>query len=188
VSAAFAPDALDGQRALLTGGGRGIGEAIARQLASMGAEALIADLDGEAAARVAAEIVECGGPATAQVLDLGDLDRRAATRSVHCPDGAAKAAMEVVTKVTALERGPRGVRSNGVAPTFVPTERNRPVWDRVGFSESSSHSNPLGRIAAPGDIAGTVGWLVSDAAEYVNVQIITVDGGSGAGVFIPPSP
>jgi NAD(P)-dependent dehydrogenase (short-subunit alcohol dehydrogenase family) len=74
VSAAFAPDALDGQRALVTGGGRGIGEAIARQLASMGAEALIADLDGEAAARVAAEIVERGGQVTAQVLDLGDLD------------------------------------------------------------------------------------------------------------------
>ena len=102
------------------------------------------------------------------------------------PYAAAKAGMEIVTKVTALELGPKGVRSNGVSPAFVPTERNRPTWELTGFNENSGRNNPLGRIATPQDIAGTVAWLVSDAAGYVNGQVITVDGGSGAGVFMPP--
>jgi NAD(P)-dependent dehydrogenase (short-subunit alcohol dehydrogenase family) len=100
------------------------------------------------------------------------------------PYAAAKAALEIVTKVTALELGPRGVRSNAIAPAFVPTERNRPVWERVGFTEGATQANPLGRLATPQDMASTVAWLVSDAASYVNGQVITVDGGTSAGVFV----
>jgi NAD(P)-dependent dehydrogenase (short-subunit alcohol dehydrogenase family) len=102
------------------------------------------------------------------------------------PYAAAKAALEIITKCAALELGPRGVRTNGVAPTFVPTERNRAVWERVGFTEGSSRNNPSGRMATPEDVAGAVGWLCSDAAAYVNGQTIHVDGGSSAGMFIPP--
>jgi NAD(P)-dependent dehydrogenase (short-subunit alcohol dehydrogenase family) len=88
------------------------------------------------------------------------------------PYAAAKAALEIIARCTALELGPRGVRANGVAPTFVPTERNRAIWERVGFTENSGRSNPSGRVAAPADIAGTVGWLCTDAAGYVNGQTI----------------
>ena len=61
---AFAADALEGQRALVTGGARGIGEAISRQLAAMGAEVLIADLDADTAAATANDISSFGGSAT----------------------------------------------------------------------------------------------------------------------------
>lgn len=63
-----APD-LDGRRALVTGAASGIGEAVARTLAARGATVVIADLDGEAAARVADEL---GGEAWA--IDLADVD------------------------------------------------------------------------------------------------------------------
>jgi NAD(P)-dependent dehydrogenase (short-subunit alcohol dehydrogenase family) len=256
---AFARDALEGQRALVTGGARGIGEAISRQLAAMGADVVIADLDQTVASTTADEITNAGGRAQALAVDLSDRDGLGAfcrsvgpidilvnnagprqlngpfmtmtdedwneqfavllwapirlirelgplmaerghgsivniisTSAQHpapfvTPYAAAKAAMEVVTKSTALELGPSGVRSNGVAPAFVPTERNRPVWDAVGFSASGmGRRNPLGRIATPQDMAGVVAWLVTDAAQFVNGQIVTVDGGSGAGVFMPP--
>lgn len=64
---------LTGRRALVTGAASGIGEAVARDLAARGAHVVIADLDGDAAARVADEL---GGEAWA--VDLSDLDALAA--------------------------------------------------------------------------------------------------------------
>lgn len=60
---------LTGKRALVTGAASGIGEAVARELAVRGAHVVVADLDGEAASRVADEL---GGEAWA--VDLSDLD------------------------------------------------------------------------------------------------------------------
>lgn len=101
------------------------------------------------------------------------------------PYTAAKASLEIITKVTALELGPSGVRSNGIAPTFVPSERNRFAWEQQ--REEMKRDCPLGRSATPQDMASTVAWLVSDAASYINGQVITVDGGRSAGKFIPTS-
>lgn len=65
-----ARELLSGRRALVTGGASGIGAAIARRLASEDAQVVIADLDGEAASRLAAEI-----GASAVQLDVTDLER-----------------------------------------------------------------------------------------------------------------
>lgn len=62
-------DELAGKRALVTGAASGIGEAVARELSARGASVIVADLDGEGAARVAGEIG--GEPWT---VDLSDLD------------------------------------------------------------------------------------------------------------------
>lgn len=58
--------------ALVTGAGSGIGEGIARQLAQDGAAVLVADINAEAAARVAESIVAAGGTAAAQAMDVTD--------------------------------------------------------------------------------------------------------------------
>ena len=68
---------LDGA-AFVTGGGAGIGAAIARRLASDGASVLVADLNGEAALRVAGEITSTGGRAAAFVMDVAEEDQAAA--------------------------------------------------------------------------------------------------------------
>ena len=65
---------LDGKVALITGGGNGIGEAGARLFVDEGAEVAIADLNADGAERVAAEINELGGTATAIPLDVTDND------------------------------------------------------------------------------------------------------------------
>jgi len=65
---------LDGKIAVVTGAGRGIGAASALRLAAEGAHTVVADLNIEGAERIAAQIVESGGAATAVKVDLGDID------------------------------------------------------------------------------------------------------------------
>ena len=67
----MSPWRFDGRRALVTGAGSGIGEAVARALHAAGAEAVLADVDGDRAGRVAAEL---GDRARATVLDVRDED------------------------------------------------------------------------------------------------------------------
>jgi 3-oxoacyl-[acyl-carrier protein] reductase len=65
-------DRLDGRAAIVTGAGRGLGEAIAVELADRGARVLLADIDGEAAERAAASIRDTGAQAESAALDVAD--------------------------------------------------------------------------------------------------------------------
>lgn len=61
---------LDGKNALITGAGRGLGAEMARHFAREGARVVVVDIDGDAAAGVAADIVAQGGTARAETLDI----------------------------------------------------------------------------------------------------------------------
>jgi NAD(P)-dependent dehydrogenase (short-subunit alcohol dehydrogenase family) len=63
-------DSLDGKVAIVTGAGSGIGEAISLELARRGARVIVADIDEDAAERVAAAITDSGGQATASRVDV----------------------------------------------------------------------------------------------------------------------
>ena len=101
--------------------------------------------------------------------------------------GAQKAALHVITSVMAAELGPEGILVNAVAPGTVDTPMVQAKSDssKTGDYRPSGNS-PLGRVAAPEDIASVVEFLLSDKANYVTGAIIPADGGTRA-AFIPPA-
>jgi NAD(P)-dependent dehydrogenase (short-subunit alcohol dehydrogenase family) len=88
--------------------------------------------------------------------------------------GSSKAALELLTKAWAAEYGPSGVRVNAVAPG--PTRT--PGSDAMGEGfDAIVATIPLGRAAAPAEIAATIMYLASEDAAFINGAIVPVDGG-----------
>ncbi len=92
------------------------------------------------------------------------------------PYSAAKAGMIQLAKGLALEWADRGVRVNAIAPGWVETDFTRDLFaSRHG--ERLRADVPMGRFAAPDEIAGAALYLASDAASYVTGSVVVVDGG-----------
>jgi NAD(P)-dependent dehydrogenase (short-subunit alcohol dehydrogenase family) len=90
---------------------------------------------------------------------------------------ASKAAVASLTKSLALEWGPRGVNVNAIAPGVFPTDLNRALLDGTGRGQELLLRTPLGRYGRVDELAGAAVFLASDAASYVNGEILVVDGG-----------
>lgn len=244
---------LDGRSALVTGAGNGIGAAVARAYAAAGAAVLVTDLDKDAAADVAAQIVRDGGHAESAALDVRDEGQAAAaaeraagltggvlhilvnnagaiapamfakmTREkfdfvlgVHVAGtfvvsqaalpylaedgtgrvinvtsaaglvgtigqvnyGAAKAAIVGMTKSLAKELARRSITVNAVAP-LAATTMTENIRSNEKLAEMTLARIPLGRWAAPDEIAATFVFFASDAASYITGQVLPVDGGT----------
>jgi NAD(P)-dependent dehydrogenase (short-subunit alcohol dehydrogenase family) len=93
--------------------------------------------------------------------------------------GTSKAALIHLMRQQAAELGAQGIRVNAVAPGPVETAMAAQVHTpaiRAGYRAAI----PLGRYGTPHEIAEVVGFLCSDAASYVNGQVVAVDGGFDA--------
>jgi NAD(P)-dependent dehydrogenase (short-subunit alcohol dehydrogenase family) len=99
------------------------------------------------------------------------------------PYCCAKAALEMLTRVVAMELAPAGVRCNGVRPGAIRTRRLEEVGGD-GFIEHQTQAIPMGRLGEESEIADVVAWLASDASQYVTGQMITADGGMLAGQYL----
>jgi NAD(P)-dependent dehydrogenase (short-subunit alcohol dehydrogenase family) len=93
--------ALTGKTSIVTGGGSGLGEATARRLGDEGSRVVVADIDGDAAKRVAASITDSGGDAVAVQCDVR---RHLDVRDMVAVAVAADAPLQVVVLSAAIER------------------------------------------------------------------------------------
>jgi len=254
---------LEGKVAVVTGGGAGIGASICAELADEGARIVVADIDENAAARVARRLERKGIGTMAAKLDVRSGDSISlAIRKIGAQMGspdilvnnagvltmspflelsekdwdfvmdvnakgvflctklfaaemarrkkrgiivniasiaakvplahqahycASKAAVVALTKVSAVELAPYGIRVNVVCPGAIDTEMFANVLDyeaklaktKPGDIKKAILSNiGLGRLIKPSEIAGVVAFLCSDRASVISGQAINVDGGN----------
>ncbi len=90
---------------------------------------------------------------------------------------AAKGGLKMLTRAMAVEWGGRGVQANGIAPGYLKTDLTGtltidPVFDRYICART-----PAGRWGEPHDLIGAAVFLSARASDFVNGQILTVDGG-----------
>ncbi len=245
---------LDGQVAVIAGGGNGIGRMTSHVLAQSGALVVVIDLDAAASDSVAQEIAEAGGRAMVRHLDVTDEAAVVAAFGavvaeqgrldvlVNCAGGgkqvpavemelddwneivtrnltstflccreagkqmlkqgsgsiinissilghsgggihpnpayhAGKGAVISYTRALAAEWGPRGVRVNDIAPTYVNTRLAAAVLNDPELRATIESLTPLGRVAEVEDLAGAMLYLASPASAMVTGHSLRVDGG-----------
>jgi NAD(P)-dependent dehydrogenase (short-subunit alcohol dehydrogenase family) len=244
---------LQGKVAIVTGGGRGIGRAIALGLAQSGASVVVTSRTQKEIEGVAEEIRKTGGKALAVVTDLtvneqlenlvnatvkefGRIDilvnnaarsflrslmdlredgwdkvfntnvkavwllsRLVARRMIEQKSGriinittvgaekpepgmaaygCSKAALKMLTRCMAREWAQHGILVNAVGPTLTRTEFSEPIWSNPEVARHVAAAIPLGRLAEPEEMVGSVLFLASDAAQFITGHSIYVDGGS----------
>lgn len=251
----FKDDLLLGKRILVTGGGSGLGAAMARRFLELGAEVFICGRRVDVLSATAAELREATGgqvaaiPCDVRIADAVEemMDRIADTGplsvlvnnaagnflaqthtlshravnavlgptlhgAIHCtlaagrrwiergdkgvvlsilststrtgraftvPSAIAKSGGLALIRSLAVEWGPRGIRTVGIAPGPFPTPG---AWERLQPSERQADSsiearNPLGRVGRTSELVNLAAYVVSDQAEYINGEMIAIDGG-----------
>ncbi|MBV8613548.1 MAG: 3-oxoacyl-ACP reductase FabG [Acetobacteraceae bacterium] len=93
------------------------------------------------------------------------------------PYCATKGGVEMMSKALALDWAKRGVRVNCLAPGYVDTDLTAGLLHHETLSKPFLEHTPMGRFAAPRDMAGAAVFLASDAAAYMTGQSLVVDGG-----------
>ena len=247
---------LEGKVAWITGGGAGIGKAVAMRFAKEGAKVVVLELDRDRGEAVVGAIERADGEAALVVgsaTDPTDVDRACddavetyggldilVNNAYYChgshvldidPDlwdrniegclksaylcsraalprmidrgggsivnissvnaimsfgesaySAAKAGVISLTRTTAVDHGPRGVRVNAICPGTVITEGWQHVIEKdPEIFERIAEVYPLKRVGRPEEIANVALFLASDEASFVTGSVVVADGGVTSG-------
>ncbi len=90
---------------------------------------------------------------------------------------SAKSAMMGLTRSLANEWAKYGIRTNGIAPGFIPTELNRKMIEGTDRGRRILENTPMARFGKGEEIAGAAVYLASPAGSFVNGITIPIDGG-----------
>lgn len=91
---------------------------------------------------------------------------------------AAKGGLKMLTRNLATEWAKYNIQVNGIGPGYFATEQTAPIRvDGHPFNDFIVNRTPAGRWGDPDDLGGTVVFLASPASNFINGQIIYVDGG-----------
>ncbi|KAH8670904.1 rhamnolipids biosynthesis 3-oxoacyl-reductase [Xylariales sp. PMI_506] len=113
------------------------------------------------------------GPAA--VVNIGSIDALRVPIYENYSYSAAKAGLHHLSRVLSAKLGPRGITVNTLACGPFATKMTAFVMKTM--KSEVEENNPMGRIGAPGDVAGACIFLASKAGSFINGATITVDGG-----------
>src|SRR2546427_497178 len=157
---------LKGRTALVTGGSRGIGRAIALALAEEGADVAINYVSSEPAAKEVVEQIRKIGRQSvlAQIGNFGQANY-----------AASKAGVAAFTKSLAKELAGKGVTVNAVAAGFIETDMVQGIPDKV--RDKLLSQIPLRRFGTVEEVGRAVVYLVSSDGDYITGAELSINGG-----------
>jgi 2-deoxy-D-gluconate 3-dehydrogenase len=114
-----------------------------------------------------------------KIINISSIAARKAARGmgIYC---VAKAGLEMLTKVLAVELASDHIQVNAVAPSVVRTQFSQPFWSNESILKEILKTIPAGRIAETDDVVGAVLFLASNLSDFITGEVLNVDGGSMA--------
>jgi len=98
-------------------------------------------------------------------------------RETIAPYAAAKGGLKMLTKAMTVEWAKYNIEINGIGPGYFITEMTKPLAENKKFDQWLKNRTPAHRWGNPEELIGTVVFLASKASDFINGQIIYVDGG-----------
>jgi len=101
----------------------------------------------------------------------------------HAAYCSSKFGLDGLTKVMAIELGPKGIRVNAIGPTIVLTPMGTQVWGDPKKADPVRAKIPMGRFLQPKEVTDLVMFLASDAAAMIHGETVLLDGGANAALY-----
>lgn len=111
-----------------------------------------------------------------KIINIGSLTSELA-RATVAPYTVAKGGIKMLTKAMAAEWAESGIQANAIGPGYMITDMNEALINDPKFDAWVKARTPARRWGRPDELGGTAVFLASSASDYVNGQIIYVDGG-----------
>ena len=111
-----------------------------------------------------------------KIINIGSLTSDLA-RATVTPYTVAKGGIKMLTKGMAAEWGPMNIQANAIGPGYMLTDMNEALVSDPAFDAWVKGRTPARRWGRPEELVGAAVFLASAASDYVNGQIIYVDGG-----------
>lgn len=111
-----------------------------------------------------------------KIINIGSLTSEAA-RATVAPYTAAKGGIKMLTRAMTAEWAQHGIQANAIGPGYMLTEMNTALVENQAFNDWVIGRTPARRWGRPEELIGVAVFLAAPASDYVNGQIIYVDGG-----------
>ena len=114
-----------------------------------------------------------------KIVMIGSVQSRLARPGI-APYSATKGGVVMLTRGLCADLGPKGIQANALCPGYIDTELTQALVDDPEFSEWVRGRTPAGRWGGVEDLVGALVFLASTASDFVNGQVLYVDGGMTA--------
>ncbi len=111
-----------------------------------------------------------------KIINIGSLTSECA-RATVAPYTVSKGGVKMLTRAMTAEWAAHNIQINAIGPGYMATDMNEALLNNPQFDGWVKSRTPAGRWGLPDELAGTAVFLASRASDYVNGQIIYVDGG-----------